>query len=261
MTNTIAVLGPKGGPGKTTVARNLAYELARLGHKTLQADFDPQANLTAANGLKLTASSPTIYRAMLAPDKDGAISPLSAVTKAGDNLYILPADANLDGAQAEFQNDVDRNYKLADVLAALPSFDYVIIDCPPGLNFFTNNALWAATHALAVIEPETDAYESIPRLQRSVLLAQRLRNDQPAWLGIVVNKRDKRITLHQVAIEQAREEYKDQVFETVIPASAAFKYARAYRLSVSEHEPGSPGSEAFQALAAEVIERVQARST
>jgi chromosome partitioning protein len=96
MANIIAVLNQKGGVGKTTTAINLAAYLAKAGRSVLVADLDPQGNSTSGLGLDKQALGSTLYDVLFSRAEAS-----STIQKISPELFILPSNANLAGAEVE----------------------------------------------------------------------------------------------------------------------------------------------------------------
>src|SRR4029450_9073194 len=98
LARVVAVANQKGGVGKTTTAINLATSLALSGRRVLLVDVDPQGNLTSGLGSKAQrADAGTVYEALLV---GGAAESFLLATRVS-NLFLLPADRSLTGADIE----------------------------------------------------------------------------------------------------------------------------------------------------------------
>ena len=105
MTKIIAIANQKGGVGKTTTAVNLSAALAEAGQKVLAIDFDPQGNLSSGLGIDKESMTKTIYEAII--DDEENINDVILNT-AIENLYIIPSNVDLSGAEIELLELEDR---------------------------------------------------------------------------------------------------------------------------------------------------------
>src|SRR5688572_16093076 len=158
----LAVANQKGGVGKTTTAINVATSLALAGRGVLLVDVDPQGNLTSGVGLKgQRAEGGTVYEALMT---DAAPESFVLSTQV-ENLFLIPADRNLTGAEIELVSMHERERRLQRILEPLRGrFDHVFIDCPPSLGLLTLNALVAADAVLIPLHCEYFALEGLADL-------------------------------------------------------------------------------------------------
>src|SRR5262245_45703648 len=144
MRRVLSIANQKGGVGKTTTAINLATALAMAEQRILAVDMDPQGNLTSGLGLKgHSAPAGTIYQALTTPD---LVDPAQFILETRiKDLWLIPADRNLTGAEVELVGMERRERRLRELLHALSDrFDFILIDTPPSLGLLTLNALVAA---------------------------------------------------------------------------------------------------------------------
>lgn len=162
LTNTlariIAIMNNKGGAGKTSTITNLAMTLAQSGHRVLLIDGDQQANSTEvmANGKKYYAQyGHTICDLYNNPRFNIVDVIIQAVSgeEAIDNLFIIPSDPSFERVMENCLTRHHREKILSRHLQpVMDKFDYILIDCSPGLNLSTTNAAFLADHVLIPVD-------------------------------------------------------------------------------------------------------------
>ena len=249
MAKIIAVVNQKGGVGKTTTTVNLTAALVEQGKKVLLCDFDPQANATSGMGLDKNTASPNVYDVLI----NGA-EPEKAVlhSKYGD---VLPSNKALAGAGIEMIGMENREKLLKNALDALsPSYDYILIDCPPSLELLTVNALCAAHTLLVPVQCEYYALEGLSDLLSTVRLVKRGLNPKLALEGVLLTMFDSRTNLSLQVAEEVKRHFPGQVYATVIPRNVRLSEAPSHGKPVTAYDRLSRGADAYIALAKEMIE-------
>jgi chromosome partitioning protein len=247
----IAVLNQKGGVGKTTTTINLGAYLARSGKKILICDIDPQGNSTSGLGIDKNALTSTLYDVLFSRAK--AENVLQTINKEG--LFLLPANAQLAGAEVELVGLEHRELRLRNVLKDL-NYDYILIDCPPSLGLLTVNALAAADQVLIPVQAEYYAMEGLSQLLSVIQQVRQALNPSLNILGVVVTLYDSRNSLSEQVKKELESYFEDKVFKTLIPRNVRLAEAPSFGKSIIEHDKWSKGARAYKALAREVEKRV-----
>jgi chromosome partitioning protein len=235
--------------------------LALADRRTLVVDMDPQGNLTSGVGLKgRSTPAGTIYQALTAPEPIGYPSTFVLETRV-KNLSLIPADRNLTGAEVELVNLPNREGRLRDLLGPLRDrFDFILIDTPPSLGLLTLNALIAADSVLIPLNCEYFALEGLADLVATLRRVQAAMNPRLDVAGVLMTMYDERTNLGQQVAKDIRLFFKERVFETVIPRNVRLGEAPSHGLPGIIYDEKSRGSEAYLALARELLTREAAAS-
>lgn len=250
MKHIIAVLNQKGGVGKTTSTINIAAYLAKMGRSVLVVDLDPQGNATSGFG-QLKDASLTSYDLLLGS------ATLSDVIKEldQDNISLIPANAELAGAEVELVSQSGREMRLRDSLAHA-AHDYILIDCPPSLGLLSINALAAANYVLVPVQAEYYALEGLTQLLSTVQRVREGLNQNLDLLGVVVTMYDSRTSLSDNVYQELKKHFGQKLFDTVIPRNVRLAEAPSFGKTITEHDKWSRGARAYKALAKEIDKHV-----
>ncbi len=260
----LVMANQKGGVGKTTTAINLATALAAVGERVLIIDIDPQGNASTGLGIARTDRQTTIYDVLIGSAR---MSDVIINTKI-PGVAVVPSTPDLAGADLELLSAPRRNFRLRDALMAFAAergrqgnpetYTYVLIDCPPSLSVLTMNALAAADGLIVPLQCEFFALEGLTHLMRTIELVRGSLNPKLEILGIVLTMFDKRNNLSDQVAADVRQHFGDKVYRTVIPRNVRLSEAPSHGLPAILYDHKCPGSQAYIALASEIIQRERA---
>ena len=155
MGEAIVVTSGKGGVGKTTTSANLGTALALLGNKVCMVDTDiGLRNLDVVMGLE----NRIIYDLIDVAEGRCRANQALVKDKRFDELYMLPA------AQTKDKNDISPEQVRQIIEQLKPDFDYIVIDCPAGIEQGFRNAVAGADKAIIVTTPENAAVRDADRV-------------------------------------------------------------------------------------------------
>lgn len=271
----IALMNQKGGVGKTTTTVNLAAAIAELDRSVLIIDLDPQAHATLHVGVEPETETgadgetvngepgraPTVYDLLLDP----SIGLDACVRRVSDRLSILPAETDLAAAETELAGVPDRNRRLATALeAAHARYEFVLLDCPPGLGLLTLNALTAAQEVIIPMQAHFLALQGVGKLLETVRVVRDQVNPDLRVAGVV-------LCMHDTQVSHSREVVDDlgAFFEGQRDSGMPWAHARVYRPAIRrniklaecpsfgqtifQYAPWAPGAADYRELADSVV--------
>jgi len=248
----IACANQKGGVGKTTTVVSLASYLALDSRRVLLVDMDPQGNATSGVGIDKDAVELSVYDVLLGEqDPRQAVQPTRI-----DGLDVLPSNRGLAGAEVELVPSAGRERRLKRALDGLgDTYEFVLLDCPPSLGLLTVNALTAANSVLIPLQCEYYALEGLGQLMATIDLIRAHLNPDLAMKGVILTMHDGRTSLSADVTIEVRRHLGEQVFEVVVPRSVRLAEAPSYGEPIATFSPVSRGALAYQAIAAELLDR------
>ena len=249
---TIAIINQKGGVGKTTTAVNLGAALALRGRRTLIVDIDPQANLTIHLGIPLGDLKHTTYSILV-----GDSTPKDAVLPTStENLFVLPTNIDLSGAELELVTMMGRETILRDRMEPFleeNAFDFIFLDCPPSLGLLSINALATCNEVFIPVQTEFFALHGMAKLYEVIDLVRRRINPELRLSGIIPSLVDKRTNLSAEVISELQTFFSSQVFRSRIRQNVRLAEAPSHGQTIFEYAPESVGAQDYDDLAAEIL--------
>jgi chromosome partitioning protein len=254
-TSAIAVINQKGGVGKTTTVINLAASLSILGQNNLIIDLDPQGNATTGLGKSNNDENNNIYNLLIGKLKLQEVIQNTEVK----NLDLVGSNVNLSGLEVETANDSNRAFILKKILEEekilLSKYDNIFIDCPPSLSLLTIMALVASEELLVPLQTEFFALEGITQLVKTIDRIKVNLNPELKVRGILLTMFDKRNKLSSQVDKEARNHFKDKVYQTVIPRNVRLSEAPSHGLPCVIYDKNCVGSKSYFNLADEFIKK------
>jgi len=251
----VSIINQKGGVGKTTTAINLAAGLSQQNKKILIIDLDPQGNATTGLGLSnIENSSDTIYGVL-----NGTKEVFEVIKKTKyENLDIITSNVDLSGLEVETADDTQRAFILKRKLTAYLNdsgayYDYALIDCPPSLSLLTVMALVSSHSLLVPLQTEFFALEGLTQLMKTIDRIKVNLNPELMIRGILLTMYDKRNKLSAQVEKEARDYFKDKVYNTIIPRNVRLSEAPSHGMPVLIYDKSCPGSKSYFSFTDEFI--------
>lgn len=249
----VSIFNQKGGVGKTTTNINLAAYLALKGKKILVLDIDPQGNTSSGLGIDKENISLTTNDLLLS---DESINNMILEVKKVENLYIIPSNMDLAGADLELGYMENREFILKEKIKNLETtYDFLIIDCPPSLGLLTINALTASDSVLIPMQCEYYALEGISQLLKTIKKVKKGLNKSLEVEGVVLTMFDPRRNLQLEVSEELKSYFGELVYESSIPRNIRLAEAPSHGIPIALYDPKAKGAEAYSDLADEFLRK------
>ncbi len=235
---------------------NTAAALAAAGSKVVVIDLDPQAHLTIHLGLEPQTVESGSYEVLT--QSAGFQEEILLVRP---NLWLLPANINLVGAESELVSVVGRETILREAIHSVKDkFDYSFIDCPPSLGLLTLNALAAAEEVLIPLQPYFLALQGFGKLLQTIELVNKRINPALKVNGILLCMFDTRASLPKEVktdIEQFLDNARGtncawaqaRILPVYIRRNIKLAEAPSYGKTIFEYEQSCHGAEDYKKVA------------
>jgi chromosome partitioning protein len=250
---TIAIINQKGGCGKTTTSINLAACLARLGHKTLLVDIDPQGHCGVGLAVPEEQIERTLYDAMI-EERDGKPAKIADIVwQIASDFDLAPSNIKLSAFEQVFAGRQGREDRLLKALEPVKgTYEWCIIDCPPSVGLLTFNALRACDE---VIVPVETGYFSLHGLAKMMETLEVLRDrcNKEIMIRVLPTLYDTRTKLAREVLSELKSKFRDYLMDSTVNFNTKLKEAASFGQPITEYDPGSRGYKDFVNLARELM--------
>jgi chromosome partitioning protein len=280
-TQIVTLANQKGGCGKTTASVSLAAAFALEGYSVTLVDADPQCNATDSFGIDkdslIEEGRYTLADAYLTKRAAREIEYPFPDDRFEGHLSLIPGNRGLNTVShrldAQLQATVsNENYsdldaddiknehrmRLKQSLESLRGHrDIVVIDTPPELGFLMTTALIAADWYIVPLFPSGYDLKGLETLWKTVEKVRTRFNPGLKLLGVMLGNFDTRPKLDSDIQKMLGQKFGKDLFSTVIHRSVKHREASVYGQTIFEHAEGQQAAEQFQALAREVLARLE----
>ncbi|HCF48820.1 MAG TPA: chromosome partitioning protein ParA [Syntrophomonas sp.] len=238
----LAIYNPKGGCGKTTSVLNIGFALHSMGYRVMLVDADPLGSLSAA--LQISAGASGTYRLL---KKQASWSDLKEVR----GVAAMPSSRSLAALEVEMAGAIGRETLLKQALKEAPDYDFVLIDCPPGLGLLNINALAAADEVLVPVLAEYLDLKILSHLADTVAAVRKYLNPQLSLLGLFINRFSRR-KINKETLAGLNRLFPGLVLQTMVRDSVSITESPARGLDVLAYRPNSNGAVDYLRLSREI---------
>jgi chromosome partitioning protein len=240
----IAIVGFKGGIGKTTTCVNLGAALALGKRRVLLIDTDTQANVSTSLGIRDFKHSLTEVLLRKVEAKE-------CVIPARKNLDLLPGDLGLFRAQQRMVVELARERIFTDVLGGLNGYDYQLLDCAPSLSLLTVNAVSYVDEIFIPVSMEMLAIAGARDFMRYLRDITRIMGGGAAIRLIVPTFYDPRRRVSAMVMETLYKEFGSRVTQP-IRVDTKLSEAPGVGKTIFEYMPSGRGAEDYARLSQRV---------
>ena len=242
----IVIFNQKGGVGKTTTAINLGAALTRSDKEVLLIDLDPQAHLSAIHGQALGEVRTSIF----AFYQDNR--PLSELEVEWPGVgRLIPAHTELIKVDSIFGKGPNILNKLNRALHDDANGRTVIIDCCPFLGVLSLNAVFSADMVLVPVSSDFLSLRGALQIERTLNAIEPVlkRHVERRYL---LTRFDRRRKMSFEVQARLREQFGDELLETMISENVAVAEAPALNRDIFSHAAASRGAQDYMALLEEL---------
>ena len=176
------------------------------------------------------------------------------------NLKLISSNVDLSGLEVETAAETRRAFLLKDRIEGYINspendFSYIFIDCPPSLNLLTVMSLVVAKSLIVPLQAEFFALEGVSQLMKTIDRIKIKLNPQLEIRGVLLTMFDKRNKLSAEVDREAREFFKEKVYQTVIPRNVRLSEAPSHGVPILIYDKLCAGSKSYSSFAEEFLKQ------
>ncbi|MDG6999355.1 MAG: ParA family protein [Nitrososphaerota archaeon] len=229
---TIAVINPKGGTGKSTASSFLAIDFLHNKKKVLLVDLDANAGCTRLLGIEADTARFSNIGELLGRTK----VPLESVIYRSDELDFVAADFTMSGLEFRFSGRKNHIGLLAKLFEQEgEGYDFIILDCPPNLRMLTINALAAAHHVFIPFTSDMESLSMLPQMYSTVeYISSLIKRPKTISAWNVMSKNTQPLTERQRELITQQSWLVDRIGRVVVPY---LPHQYQHKINVFEETP------------------------
>jgi chromosome partitioning protein len=252
----LSLVNVKGGVGKTTTAVNLGAGFAGSGLRVLLVDLDPQGSATYSLGIDSDTVELTSEDLLV-----GERAAREVIVETGvEGLDLIPGSMKSALADLALARKRDPERRLKTALTPVRrSYDFILVDCPPGLSILSVNGLVASDYYILPVVPHDLDMEAMNHFFVGLETLGRTVRGVPPLLGVLLTMVDHRTSVTDEVVAGIRKALGSEVFQAEIPINVRLAEAPGYGLTIYDYQGWSSGARAYSQLGGEVIRRLRKR--
>ena len=251
---TIAIVNQKGGCGKTTTSINLSAFLA-LNKRVLLVDMDPQGHSTLGLSPNFVPLLKTMSDLFVQKAYRQHVRLSDIAYNVSGNLDLAPADILLSGAPERLAGVIGREDIFSEALAEVEDrYDYVVVDCAPGVGILSFNAIKACSEAIVPMDPSFFSLHGIGKVLETFDLLER-ETGHHINARVLVTLYPGRSPFVRAVLEDVQTHLSGRCYQTFIRFSVKLAEAASHGLPITQYCSHCVGFDDYQSLAAEVLQQ------